>query len=152
MNDVTRVGGSAQAQAAKPGLRLAMIIGGQPGQATECRVDDPDRALRAWSMLCASDQELHQVSVPPGTELRLGRQLQAVAAELERSLSPALTAELQRLLRLSGSEGPTPGELRVEYASVLGWTSGLVVAMLSQLDAAGARRSAQRELEAPAGG
>lgn len=37
--------------------------------------------------------------------------------------------------------------LRVEYASVLGWTSGLVVAMLSQLDAAGASRG----LEAPPG-
>ena len=72
-------------------------------------------------------------------ELRLGRQLQALAAELERSLSPALTAELQHLLRLSGSEAPTPGELRVEYASVLGWTSGLIVAMLSQLDAASTR-------------
>jgi hypothetical protein len=129
-----------------------MIIGGQPGQASECRVDDPDRVLRAWSMLNASGQELHQVSLPPGMELRLGRQLQALAAELERSLSPALTAELQHLLRLSGSEAPTPGELRVEYASVLGWTSGLVVAMLSQLDAARARRSAPRGLEAPPGG
>jgi len=58
MNDATRDGGPARGQAAKPRLRLAMIIGGQPGQASECRVDDPDRVLRAWSMLNASDQEL----------------------------------------------------------------------------------------------
>jgi len=96
--------------------RLAVIIGGEPGQISGCRIDDPDQVMRAWSMRNASNQELHQVGLSAGAESRLGRQLQALAAELERSLSPALTAELQRLLRPSRPEELTPAELRVEYA------------------------------------
>ena len=150
MNDAARNVGNARraGQSAEPQPRLAVIIGGQPGQISECRIDDPDRVMRAWSMLNAADQELHQASVPPGAESRLGRQLHAVADELERSLSPALTAELKRLLRLSGSDVLTPGELRVEYAGVLGWTGGLVAAILRQLEEASARCSAAPELEA----
>lgn len=144
MNDAVRNGGNARraGQPAEPQPRLAVIIGGQPGQISECRIDNPDRVLRAWSMLNAAEQELHQASVSPGAESRLGRQLHAVAAELERSLSPALTTELERLLRFSGSELLTPAELRVEYAGVLGWTAGLVAAILRQLEEASAPRSA----------
>jgi Protein of unknown function (DUF2587) len=117
-----------------------VIIGGEPGQTSECRIDDPDQVMRAWSMLNASNQELHQVSLPTGAEPRLGRQLQALAAEVGRSPSPALTSELQRLLRPSRAEDLTPAELRVEYAGVLGWTGGLIVAILAQLDKASAPR------------
>jgi len=133
MNDATREGTNTQraGQPAQPPPRLAVIIGGEPGQITECRIDDPDQVMRAWSMLNASNQELRQVSLPPGAESRLGRQPQVLAAELERSLSPALTAELQRLLRLSRPEELTRAELNVEYAGVLGWTGGLIVAILA---------------------
>ena len=34
---------------------------------------------------------------------------------------------------------PTADELRVEYASLLGWTGGLVIEMLSQIEAASAK-------------
>jgi hypothetical protein len=98
-------------------------------------------------MLNASDQELHQVSLAAGTESRLGRQLHALAAELERSLSPALTAELQHLLRPGRPEELTPAELRVEYAGVLGWTGGLIVAILAQLEKARLRAGAMPRLE-----
>ncbi len=145
MNDAEPDGGNPPRAVQPGGLRprLAVIIGDQAGQAGECRVDDPGRVLRAWSLLNASDQELHQVSLPPGAESRLERQLQTLTAELEKSLSPALTAELQSLLRLSGSDAPTAGELRIEYASLLGWTGGLIVAMLGQLESADGRRSAR---------
>jgi hypothetical protein len=150
--DVRQAGQPAEAgQTAEAGPRLAVIIGRQPGQIGEWRVDDPGRVLRAWSMLKESDQELHEVSLPPGAESRLGRQLQALAGELERALSPALTAELRRLLGLSGSGEPTPGELRVEYAGMLGWTSGLVVAMLGQVQGASTRRTAAPGPEAHPG-
>jgi hypothetical protein len=41
---------------------------------------------------------------------------------------------------------PTADELRVEYASLLGWTGGLVTEMLSQIEAASAKvvRSSHR--------
>jgi Protein of unknown function (DUF2587) len=136
---------------AQPPARLAVIIGGEPGQISECRIDDPGQVMRAWSMLNASNQELHQVSLPAEAESRLGRQLQALAAELERSLSPALTAELERLLRPGRPEEMTPAELRVEYAAVLGWTGGLIVAILTQLDKASAPRMSVPGLEAAPG-
>jgi hypothetical protein len=150
MNEAARNGDNAQRAGGptEPRPRLAVIIGGQSGQVSECRVGDPARVLRAWSMLNASDEELHQVSLPPEAEARLERQLHALTAELERSLSPALTAELQRLVRLSSSEAPTAAELRVEYAGLLGWTGGVIIAMLGQLERARAPRSAGPELEA----
>lgn len=119
-----------------------MIVGGQHGDVSECRIDDPGQLMRAWSMLKAADQELHKVSLPPGAVERLGRQLQALVAELERSLSPALTGELERLLEVGEAATPTPPALRVEHAGLLGWTSGLVIAMLAQLDNASAGRGA----------
>jgi len=81
VNDATRDGGNARqaGQPAEARPRLAVIIGGQSGEISECRVDDPGRVLRAWSMLNVSNQELHEVSLPPGAESRLGRQLQALA-------------------------------------------------------------------------
>ena len=151
MDDVPRHEGNDRSagRSAESQPRVAVIIGGQPGQIGECRVDDPGRLLRAWSLLNASDQELHQVSLPPGATSRLGRQLHAVAAELDRSLPIALTAELQRVLKLGESQPLTPAELRVEYAGVLGWTGGLIVAMLAQLENAGAPRDADLGLQAP---
>jgi hypothetical protein len=62
-----------------------------------------------------------------------------------------LTAELQRLLRPGRPEELTPAELRVEYAGVLGWTGGLIVAILAQLDKASAPRRAVPGLEAAPG-
>ncbi len=63
------------------------------------------------------------------------RQLAAVSAEIERSVSPALADELHRLLGHRTAE-PSPREVRIEYVALLGWVSGLVIGMLSQLEAA----------------
>ena len=70
---------------------------------------------------------------------RLQRQLDALTAELERSLSPALAAELHHLVgRKTGAE-LTAGELRVEYATLLSWTIGLVIGILTELEVASAK-------------
>jgi hypothetical protein len=77
---------------------------------------------------------------------RLQRQLDALTAELERSLSPALAAELHRLVGREAGPELTADELRVEYASLLSWTIGLVIGILTELEVASTKtlRAASR--------
>jgi hypothetical protein len=104
-----------------------------------CRVDAPDRVLRIWAMLRNAEEELHQASLPPEMTARLRRQFDALTAELEKSLSPALAGELHRIIDWDKDTELTAGELRVEYATLLAWTIGLVIEMLTQLEAANAK-------------
>ena len=59
--------------------------------------------------------------------------------ELERSLSPALTAELHHLVDRKAGTELTADELRVEYATVLSWTIGLVIGILTEFEMASAK-------------
>jgi hypothetical protein len=113
---------------------LAVVLGGPARSPRAYRVEAPGRLLRVWALLSAGSEELHQVQLPPAALPRLQRQLRAATTELQRSLSPALAGELSRLLRHDGTEPVTIGKLRIEYATVLGWTGGLVIAMLNQLE------------------
>lgn len=143
--------------AARVSVALARADG-----APRCRVEAPDRLLRMWQLLRATGDELQRVTLPSAAIPRLEAQLRAVTSELERSVSPDLAAELHHLLGGAGRTAPaTPAQLRVEYSILLGWTGGLVIGMLGQLEAAsgqlrwrgrpdaGARRSARA---APAAG
>jgi hypothetical protein len=47
-----------------------------------------------------------------------------------------LAGELRHLIRQRQAAAPTADELRVEYASLLGWTGGLVIEMLRQIEVA----------------
>ena len=127
-----REAGQAESAAAP---RFAVTIGrpGPPG--TTCQVEAPDRLLRMLALLTEADDELRQVDMPPESLARVQRQLAAVSAEIERSVSPALADELHRLLGHQ-AVGPGPREMRIEYVALLGWVSGLVIGMLSQLEAA----------------
>ena len=113
--------------------RPAVVLGGPAGSVSACRVEEPDRLLRVWRMLNAASDELHKVELQPGAVPRLQRQLKAAIAELQRSVSPALADELDRLTRQEDTAPATIGELRIAYATLLGWTGGLTVAMLDQL-------------------
>ena len=118
--------------------RLAVVLGGPPGAPDACRVEAADRVMRVWALLNATDSELHQVSLPAETVDRLQRQLEAITAELEGAVSGELAGELDRLVRRRGTAPATVGELRLEYASLLGWVGGLVIGMLSELEMASA--------------
>jgi Bacterial proteasome activator len=124
--------GEPGAEAAVP-LRLAVVFD-RPADAS--RVDAPDRVLRIWAMLRNADGELHQASLRPEMTARLQRQFGTLTAELERSLSPALASELHHIIDRDEDTEPTADELRVEYASLLAWTVGLVIELLTQIDAA----------------
>jgi hypothetical protein len=116
--------------------RLAVVLGRSADASRICRVEAPSRVLRIWALLNDADKELHQVSLPPAAAPRLQQQLDALTGELEQSVSPALASELQHLIREGQAGAPTSDELRVEYASLLGWTGGLVIGMLSQIEVA----------------
>ena len=119
--------------------RLAVVLGRPADASSICRVDAPGRVLRIWALLNHADDELHQASVPPEAAARLQRQLDALTAELERSLSPALAGELHHLVGRKAGTELTADELRVEYATLLSWTIGLVIGILTELEMARAK-------------
>ena len=102
-------------------------------------MDAPGRVLRVWALLNRADDELRQGRLPSAAAPRLQRQLDVLTGELERSVSPALADELRHLICQSHAAAPTADELRVEYASLLGWTGALVIEMLSQIEVAGVK-------------
>ena len=128
--------GKQPASQAVTSPRLTVVLGRSADTSSVCRVDAPGRVLRIWALLNDADNELHQVSLPPAAAPRLQRQLDALTGELERSVSPALADELRHLFRQRQDAAPTADELRVEYASLLGWIGGLVIEMLSQIEVA----------------
>ena len=119
--------------------RLAVVMDRTADASRLCRVDAPDRVLRIWAMLSNANGDLQQASLPPETTARLRRQLDALTAELERSLSPALAGELHRIIDRKKDTELTADELRVEYASLLAWTIGLVIGILTQIEVASAK-------------
>ncbi len=120
---------------------VTVIISESRGAGGSDRVEAPDRLLRVWNMLNEAAEELELAVVSPETALRLQRLLADATAELERSLSPALAGELRRLVPRR-TEPAGLAELQIDYMSILGWLSGLVMQVLARLEAApGKRRS-----------
>lgn len=123
----------------EPTPRVVIVVGRPTREGEAYRVEAPDRVLRMFGMLTAARDELDLLSPPPASRARIQRLLEVVRAELERSVSDPLAEELRRLMCRSeaapGAAAPGAADLRIEYASLLGWSSGLVVAMLDQLAA-----------------
>lgn len=114
--------------------RVAIVISESRGAGKTDRVDAPDRLLRVWNMLNEAAEELEAAAVSPETVPRLQRLLADATRELERSLSPALADELRRLVP-QRTEPAGLAELQIDYMSVLGWLSGLVMQVLARLEA-----------------
>jgi proteasome activator-like protein len=124
---------------------MKIVLDGPVESPHACRVDDPGRLLRVWALVNAASRELHQAGIPQAAVATLQRQLRADASELQRSLSPELAAELGRLMRHDDAVPVGADELRVEYATLLGWLGGVVIAMLDQLEQCGASAAAAAE-------
>jgi hypothetical protein len=116
-----------------PAPRVVVALGRPDRDGRKYWVESPDRVLRMLALLTEATDELRLVSLPPQSLFRLRRLRNAVSAEVERSVSPALADELHHLLAGGGTE-PDGAELRVELVALLGWISGLAIGMLSQLE------------------
>jgi hypothetical protein len=121
-----------------PSPRVVIEVGRSARSGQTYRVEAPDRILRVFGLLTEARNELNLIALPAESQARLRRLLQAVSAEIERSISPPLAEEFRNLIHCCQGD-PGPAELRIEYASLLGWASGLVAAMLDQLPATNSR-------------
>lgn len=121
-----------------PPPRVVIEVGRSARSGEPYRVEAPDRILRIFGLLSEARSELDLTAIPPQTRERLQRMLDAVSVEIERSVSPPLAREFHTLIRCGRAADGTAA-LRIEYASLLGWASGLVVAMLDQLSDAYAK-------------
>jgi len=116
--------------------RVAVALG-RPVQGPEApRVESPERVMRMWEMLSGVGDELKLETLPPETLARVRQLLQTVTAELRRSVSPPLAGELRDLIGDGGGTEVSASEVRIQYASLLGWLGGLVISMYSQLEEA----------------
>jgi hypothetical protein len=111
---------------------VVVVLDGSPRADDGFRVHAPDRVLRIWALLKAVARELHEADLPPGALPRLERTLEEATAELERSVSPALAAELHDLIP-QHEVPPGADELRIECTALLAWTGGLAKAILSEI-------------------
>jgi len=121
-------------RAVTPARRFVVIVGEPADGGSQFRIEEPDRLLRVWSLLQATSEQLEGTTLPPEGIPGLQRQLQAIHSELERAVSPALAAELRRILP-SHDSVPSAGALRIECAVLLSWIGSLVVQTLAALAA-----------------
>ena len=98
-------------------------------------MEAPARVLRLYAMLIEAVGENWPPDMPPQALARIQRLVETARVELERSISPALAAELREFLGPYGAH-PDAAGLRLECVGLLGWLSGLVTVMLDELDAA----------------
>ena len=120
---------------AAPARRFVVIVGKPADVGSADRIEEPDRLLRAWSLLEATYEQMDWAALPPDGVPRLQRQFLAIRRELERAVSPPLAAELRRILP-SRDAAPSADALRIEYAVLLSWSGSLMVEMLRALAAA----------------
>jgi hypothetical protein len=134
-------GHRAGSDGAAPARRFAVVVG-EPAGDSACRIEEPGRLLRVWSLLQATHEQIDHAALPPGGMPGLQRQLQAIRREIESVVSPSLAAELRRIAPPSG-EAPSAAGLRIECAVLTNWTGSLTMQMLTTLEAARNRLSRQ---------
>ena len=118
---------------AGPATRIVVALG-KPVQGPGARrVEFPERVLRMWDMLSEAGDGLELETAPPEALARIHQLVKAAAAELQVSISPALAGELRHFIDGCAAE-PSASEVRIEYASLLGWLAGLVIGIYAQLD------------------
>jgi len=124
------------AAAATPLRRYVVIVGEHSdGGSAAYWIEDPARLLRVYSLLQATFEQLRGATLPPEGMPGLQRQLEVIRRETERAVSPALVAELRRILP-SHDPAPSAGALRIEFAVLVSWVASLIMQMLAAFAAA----------------
>lgn len=90
-------------------------------------IEQPAKVMRVGAMMRLLLEELRDADLDESSRERLAEIHETSIAELSSALSPDLHEELQRLaLPFSDDEVPSPSELRVAKAQLVGWLEGLV--------------------------
>jgi len=90
-------------------------------------IEQPAKVMRVGAMMRQLLDELRGEDLDEGSRERLAEIHDTSIAELRSALSPDLHDELTRLaLPFSDDEVPSPSELRVAKAQLVGWLEGLV--------------------------
>lgn len=113
-----------------PVRRFVVIVGEPADRGSANRIEDPARLVRLWLLLQATHDQLAGTALPPQGMSGWQRQPQVFGRERDRAVSPPLAAELRRLLPPQDAE-PSASMVRIEYAALATWVSGLVPQMLA---------------------
>jgi hypothetical protein len=122
--------------------RLFTVTIGESADGSAYRVEVPERLVRIWSLLQATQEEIDDATLPPEGVPPLQRQLKAIRRELEDTISPSLVAELRRIAPPS-EDAPSAARLRIECAILTSWAGTLTMEMLSTIQAVRTLQSRQ---------
>ncbi|HJR26725.1 MAG TPA: bacterial proteasome activator family protein [Acidimicrobiales bacterium] len=100
--------------------------GGGDGKEPTESVESPGKVLRIGSMIKQLLEEVRGAELDEPSRERLREIYETSIAELSDSLSPDLSDELGRLAHpFESPAAPSPAELRVAKAQLVGWLEGL---------------------------
>lgn len=101
-------------------------IGGDESEVPHESVQEPAKVMRIGSMIKQLLEEVRNIDLDEPARDRLREIYDRSVAELSSALSPDLRDELGRLaLPFVGDETPSPAELLVAKAQLVGWLEGL---------------------------
>jgi len=121
----------AEVDAAEPTIERGELVdpteAPSSGDGPDESIEQPAKVMRVGAMMRQLLDELRGEDLDEGSRERLAEIHDTSIAELRSALSPDLHDELTRLaLPFSDDEVPSPSELRVAKAQLVGWLEGLV--------------------------
>jgi hypothetical protein len=118
-------------------------------------IERPAKVMRIGAMIKQLLQEVRQMELDSPSRIRLREIYEHSVIELADTLSPDLSAELNRIAFAFGETEPTDAELRLAQAQLVGWLEGLFhgiqATLFAQQMAAQAQLEQMRRRSLPAG-
>jgi hypothetical protein len=149
-----REGGAADA----PPVGLLLPPSAEPSdtdrEAAEA-IERPAKVMRIGAMIKQLLEEARQTELDSASRRHLREIYERSLRELDDTLSPELSAELDRIALAFGDAEPTDAELRIAHAQLVGWLEGLFhgiqATLFAQQMAAQAQLEQMRRKSLPAG-
>lgn len=118
-------------------------------------IERPAKVMRIGAMIKQLLEEVRQMELDTPSRIRLREIYEHSVVELADTLSPDLSAELNRIAFAFGETEPTDAELRLAQAQLVGWLEGLFhgiqATLFAQQMAAQAQLEQMRRRSLPAG-